>query len=84
MAVSADDSDTQKRFRAELGATFSFVADPDAKLIELYDVKVPILTLSNRTTFVIDKDRKVTAVQTGGDALDPSRAVDAATQACGA
>lgn len=56
--MSADDRDTQARFRAELGATFSFVADPEAKLIALYDVKVPILTLSSRATFVIDKNRK--------------------------
>lgn len=83
LAVSTDDLETQKKFRAEIGASFPFVADPQAKLVELYDVKTPVVSYAKRTTFVIDKSRKVVSVTTGGDAVDPRAAVDAATLACG-
>jgi thioredoxin-dependent peroxiredoxin len=83
LAISADDMATQQKFKAELEATFPFIADADAKLIELYDVKLPVLTLANRTTFVIDKSRKIVSVTTGGDAVDPTAALGAATLSCG-
>jgi len=81
--VSADDLETQKKFKASLAATFPFVSDPEARLITLYDVKTPVVTFAKRTTFVIGRDRRITSVTTGGDAVDPKQAVDAATMACG-
>jgi len=59
------------------------VADTEGKLIALYDVKTPVVTFAKRTTFVIGKDRRITSVTTGGDAVDPKGAVDSATMACG-
>ena len=59
IAVSADSDDTQKRFKDEIGAPFSFVADPDGKLIEAFDVKTPVFTLAKRYTFVIGPGRKL-------------------------
>jgi thioredoxin-dependent peroxiredoxin len=55
------------------------VADPDAKLVELYDVKTPLVDYSKRVTFVIGKDRKILKIESGDDAIDP----DGAIQACG-
>ncbi len=81
--MSTDDLETQKKFKASLGATFPFVADPDAKLVSLYDVKTPVVKFAMRTTFVIGKDRRVTSVTTGGDAIDPAKAREAASMACG-
>jgi peroxiredoxin len=59
------------------------VSDTEGKLIALYDVKTPVVTFAKRTTFVIGRDRRVTSVTTGGDAVDPKAAVASATQACG-
>ncbi len=82
IAVSADDLATQKKFKASLEATFPFVADPGGKLIELYDVKTPVVTFANRTTFVIDQNRRIVSITTGGDAIDPTAALGAAAS-CG-
>ncbi len=83
LAVSADDVETQKKFKSSLGATFPFVADHEAKLISLYGVKTPVVKFAMRTTFVIDQGRKVVSVTSGGDAIDPKAATDAARMACG-
>ncbi len=83
LAISADDRDKMAEFRTSLNATFSFIPDPDAKLITLYDVKVPVLTLASRTTFVIDGNRRIVSITTGNEAIDPKEALQAAQQACG-
>ncbi len=80
IAISADTLETQKKFKAELQAGYSFVADPEAELIRLYDVKVPVMNLANRVTFVIDKKRQIVAVSSGGDAIDPTAALNAVQQ----
>ncbi len=66
-----------KKFKAELKAPYAFVPDPDAKLVSLYDVKAPVVKIASRTTFVIGPDRKVIAIQSGGDAIDPGGAIKA-------
>ena len=73
---------TQKKFKESLKATFPFIADAGAKLIGLYDVKTPVVTFANRTTFVIDQARKIVSITTGGDAVDPTQALGAALS-CG-
>jgi len=83
LAISADTAETETKFRASIGADFPFVADPEAKLITLYDVKLPVLTLANRATFVIDKNRRIVSITSGGDAVDPSAAIGAAKLSCG-
>lgn len=77
LAVSVDDAATARKFRDSLKAPYSFVSDESGALIRRYDVKVPLLTLAKRVTFVIGAGRKVLAVQEGADALDPSGAVTA-------
>lgn len=63
------------KFKESLKAQFPFIADPDAKLTKLYDVKLPVMTLANRYTFVIGEDRKVLKVESGKDAIDPNGAI---------
>lgn len=58
-------------------APYSFVADDKGALVKSYDVKMFILNVANRVTFVVGKDRRVLAIQEGGDAIDPSGAVTA-------
>ena len=77
LAVSTDDLETMKKFKAELKAQYAFVADPDAKLVKLFDTKMPVMNIASRTTFVIGPERRVVSVQTGGDALEPEGAIKA-------
>src|SRR5262245_32864101 len=79
IAVSIDDVETLKRWREELKAPQTFVADPDKKLIALYDTKMPILPVAQRRTFVIGKGRKVLELQEGNEAIDPAKSVRACT-----
>jgi hypothetical protein len=45
--------------------------------VKAYDVKMFLLTVASRVTFVVGPGRKVLAIQEGGDAIDPSGAVTA-------
>ena len=73
-----DEPEKLAAFKADLKAPFTFIADPDGKVVNLYDVKTPIVSLAKRYTFVIGPDRKILKIQSGGDAIDP----DAAIVAC--
>ena len=75
VAVSTDDLETQMEFKKKLGASYRFVADAKGVLTKLYDVKMPLLNVAKRTTFVIGQDRKVKAVYTGSQAMDPGLAL---------
>jgi len=77
IAISTDDAETSRRFRASLKAPYHFVADEKATVVKAFDVKTFLLTLAKRVTFVVGPGRKVLAVQEGSDALDPSGAVTA-------
>jgi peroxiredoxin Q/BCP len=70
-----DDAETLKKFKAELKAPYSFIPDPEGKIVGLYDVKMPAMPLANRASFVVGADRKVVKVQSGKDAVDPSEAI---------
>ena len=77
IAISTDSVETQKKFRDSLQAPFHFVADAEAFVVKLFDVKVFFFTLAKRVTFVVGPELKVLSVQEGGDAIDPSGAVTA-------
>ncbi|MCY1039771.1 peroxiredoxin [Corallococcus sp. bb12-1] len=75
LAFSTDDAETLTRFRTELKAPFAFIPDPDGKVVTAYDVKMPVVTVSKRYTFVVGEDRKVLKVDEGKDAIDPTGAI---------
>jgi len=81
IAISTDDLETQKKFKTSLEAKYAFVADNDLKLVNAYDVKMPILSMSKRVTFVIGAGRKVLSIQEGSDAIETTGAVSACTVA---
>ena len=72
-----DDAATLKKFKESLKAQFAFVPDPEGKIVGLFDVKMPVMSLAQRYTFVIGADRKILQMQSGSDAIDPSGAVAA-------
>ena len=77
IAVSMDDGPTLMKWRAELKAPQTFVADPDGKLVKLFDAKMPVLGMAQRHTFVIGPGRKVLEHTEGSDSIDPTKAVAA-------
>ena len=79
LAISTDDVETLKKWRAELKAPQTFIADPDAKLVKLFDTKMAIVPAASRRTFVVGPGRRILAVQEGSDAIDAAPAV----RACG-
>ncbi len=77
LAISTDKPEDLKRFKSELKAPFAFVADPDAKLVTLYDVKGWRGTRASRVTFVVGPERKVLSVERGISAIDPDETLKA-------
>ena len=75
LAVSMDDAETMRRFKQTLGAPFTFVPDPDGALVRLFDVKMPLISLPRRFTFVIGEGRRILKVEAGKDAADPGGAI---------
>jgi len=72
-----DDRETLQRFKSELKAPFPFVPDPNGKLVGLFDVKMPVMSMAQRYSFVIGEGRKILKVQTGSDAVNPADAIAA-------
>ena len=54
--ISADSVAAQKKFHDEHKMTFDLLSDEGAKVISLYGVKMPVLSMANRQTFILDKD----------------------------
>jgi peroxiredoxin Q/BCP len=56
VGISMDRSDTQCRFAREMGLSFPLIADTNGAIATAYHVKVPLLGLSRRVTFVVGGD----------------------------
>jgi len=55
LGVSADDASSHQAFAAKFSLPFSLLADPKRAIIEAYGVKVPVIGIAKRVTFIIDK-----------------------------
>ena len=55
LGVSADTTQSHKAFADKFHLPFSILADPDGQIIEAYGVKMPLLSMAKRTTFLIDR-----------------------------
>ena len=73
VGVSHDTVDSHKKFAEEYRLNFTLVADPDGKIIAAYDVKMPIISLSKRVSFLIGLDGKIVHVT---DAMNPQTHFD--------
>ena len=59
IGVSNDKLDTQKKFAEKYGAKFPLVADPELKIIKLFNAKSDRGKGASRITFIIDKNLKI-------------------------
>ena len=77
VGISVDDLDTLRRFKEKTKAPFPLLSDPDGKVSNQYAGLMPVVKLAKRGNVVVGQDGIVKQVVTGGDAVDPSSAIDA-------
>ena len=78
IGVSHDSVENHKKFAEEYKLNFTLVADPDGKIIAAYDVKMPIMSMSKRVSFLIGLDGKIVHVT---DAMNPQTHFDEMNEA---
>ena len=72
-----DSREKNKAFAASLSITFPILSDEEKTVSRQYDVLIPVLRLANRYTFVIAPQGVIREIIKGGDAIDPSGAMQA-------
>jgi thioredoxin-dependent peroxiredoxin len=70
IGMSADDLPTLKRFSVEHCRGKFPVATASAKIIHDYDVKLPLVSMTNRTSYVIARDGRIVMVHSDLDWKD--------------
>ena len=81
IGMSADNLDTLKRFSVEECRNAFPVATADKKVIKAYDVAIPVVGLTNRTSYVIARDGRIVMVHSDMDWKDHVTKSLAAVQA---
>ena len=59
IGVSADDQETADRFRDSLELPYLLVGDPRGEILDAWGVRIPLLGLARRVTFVVGRDGRV-------------------------
>jgi peroxiredoxin Q/BCP len=71
IGISADDQKTIKEFHAKHNLNFDLVTDADLKVIDDYGIKVPMVGVAKRWTFILDPQLVVRSIEPNVDpALD--------------
>ena len=83
LGVSVDSPFANHAFAVQNGVTFPILGDMNATAIKAYGLDkvyqiggVPI-TSARRATFLIDKEGKIVEEQVDGEAVDPTKIIDA-------
>jgi len=83
LGVSIDSPFANHAFAMQNGITFPILGDMDAKAIKAYGLEKEYhiggatIASARRATFLIDKEGKVVEEQVDGQAIDPTKIVDA-------
>ena len=76
--ISTDDVKSLLSFHQQYQLSFPLLSDPDAKVAEAYGVKMPVLKMAKRWTFIIDPTLVIRQIDDDVDpALDAQRVVEA-------
>jgi thioredoxin-dependent peroxiredoxin len=73
IGVSFDSAESHKRFAEQYHLNFPLLADPDGKIVAAYDVKMPMMKLAKRVSFLIGTDGKIVHVT---DSMNPQKHFD--------
>jgi peroxiredoxin Q/BCP len=75
--ISTDDVKDLLAFHQQHKLTFSLLSDQDAKVSEAYGVKMPILNMAKRWTFIVDPNLTIRSIDDDVDpALDAKRVAE--------
>jgi len=83
--ISTDNTPSQREFAAKNNVTFPLLSDfAKRQVAAAYGVLITQGAgegMANRSTFVVDKEGKITFIQEGNTAIDPTNAADACSRA---
>lgn len=77
--ISTDPIDTNTEFAESLSLEFAILSDEGGAVSKEYGV-LNDRGMSNRTTFVVDKNGKIAHVESGSGAMDPAGAANACSR----
>ncbi len=77
LGVSVDSPFAQKEFAKQNGVEYSLLSDLKREVSHLYGVYLEDRGISNRTTFIIDKEGKVRSIEAGNSAISVEGALKA-------
>lgn len=60
--ISTDSIETHLKFKEKYQLPFELLADRGGKVSKLYEAVIPVLNLSRRITYLLDKEHKIAAV----------------------
>ena len=73
--ISTDNTPSQGVFAKQVSASFPMLSDfRDRHVAKEYGVLIEQLGIANRSTFVVDLDGKISHIEEGSAALDPTGA----------
>jgi peroxiredoxin len=73
--ISTDNTPSQTEFAAKNNVTFPLLSDFAKRQVSAaYGVLIPDVGMANRSTFVVDKEGKISYIQEGNEAIDPTGA----------
>jgi len=75
--VSTDDVNSLRSFHEKHKLNFELLADPDASVTKAYGVKMPLVSIAKRWTFIIDPELIIRQIDDDVDpALDAKKVAD--------
>jgi mycoredoxin-dependent peroxiredoxin len=77
LGVSMDGPYSNKAWGDSLGVTFPLLSDWGGEVTRAYGVYNEAENAPRRATFLIDESGKVTSIQQGKEAVDPTRIIEA-------
>jgi len=73
IGVSFDPAETHKKFIAQYNLNFTLLADTNGAITKIYDVKMPMMNMDKRVSFLIGTDGKIIHVT---EAMNPQTHFD--------
>ena len=71
--ISSDTQEAQAQFHEHHHLNFDLIADPNHKVIDLYQAKMPLIGMAKRWTFVLDPELKIRTIDRD---VDPVKDAD--------
>ena len=67
------------QWKKKLNSSVPLIPDPKGQLVKLYGVKMPLINIAKRWTFLVNRKQIITRIDTGGDAIKAHHVIEACT-----